>query len=358
MINRLSKRTQTRVAVIDAIRQETFTKGTKLPSERNLCLQLGVSRVTLGNVLRELAAEGWLERRIGSGTYVAEELPAATLTTTSDQNSKIRNIGLIMGDFSTPVVSRLIEGIHRILSPDTCNLILKNPFADYRNEIRYVEHLISSGVDALVVMTSFPHNDPNGIRFYHSVCQRHPVIMTDCILRDGIPTVEVDNRRGGYLAADYLLHAKPHAERIWLVSGNDALSTISERKLGFSEIVNEHRQITLLKATNIDDVPQCQVAVTSMLKHGLPDAIFMTSELIIAPLLKILAENGIDHSSMALCCFDNFHSMASLHNIAYIEQPLIEVGMEVARHLILLNSSHPPTSARRLLLAPQLILPV
>lgn len=42
----------------------------KLPSERELCLQLNVSRITLRSVLDDLLAEGRIFRKHGSGTYV------------------------------------------------------------------------------------------------------------------------------------------------------------------------------------------------------------------------------------------------------------------------------------------------
>jgi GntR family transcriptional regulator len=44
---------------------------TKLPSERELSTDLGVSRMTVRRSITELVNEGMLERRHGSGTYVA-----------------------------------------------------------------------------------------------------------------------------------------------------------------------------------------------------------------------------------------------------------------------------------------------
>jgi GntR family transcriptional regulator / MocR family aminotransferase len=49
--------------------------GTKLPSTRALADELGVSRNTVMNAYNQLFAEGYLESREGSGTYVAKALP-------------------------------------------------------------------------------------------------------------------------------------------------------------------------------------------------------------------------------------------------------------------------------------------
>ena len=61
--------------------------GTALPSERDLAVQLGVSRVTVRQALSLLSAQGLLERRRGSGTFILPrriEHPLSTLTSFSD----------------------------------------------------------------------------------------------------------------------------------------------------------------------------------------------------------------------------------------------------------------------------------
>src|SRR5215467_12103747 len=46
--------------------------GDRLPSSRDLAATLGVSRTVVTNAYARLFAEGWLEGRHGSGTYVAD----------------------------------------------------------------------------------------------------------------------------------------------------------------------------------------------------------------------------------------------------------------------------------------------
>lgn len=45
--------------------------GSKIPAERELATQFGVSRMTLRQAIQTLVDEGVLERRVGSGTFVA-----------------------------------------------------------------------------------------------------------------------------------------------------------------------------------------------------------------------------------------------------------------------------------------------
>jgi len=52
-----------------------FLPGTKLPSTRALSASVGVSRNTVVYAFEQLAAEGYLSARSGSGSYVAANLP-------------------------------------------------------------------------------------------------------------------------------------------------------------------------------------------------------------------------------------------------------------------------------------------
>lgn len=53
--------------------------GARLPSSRTLATELGVSRATAVEAFEQLLAEGYLEGKVGSGTYVAATLPEELL---------------------------------------------------------------------------------------------------------------------------------------------------------------------------------------------------------------------------------------------------------------------------------------
>jgi GntR family transcriptional regulator/MocR family aminotransferase len=55
----------------------TFTAGSRLPASRALAEELGVARQTVVAAYERLAAEGYVRSRVGSGTYVATDLPDA-----------------------------------------------------------------------------------------------------------------------------------------------------------------------------------------------------------------------------------------------------------------------------------------
>jgi GntR family transcriptional regulator len=91
---RVTKTSETRRQVLDLIEQ--LGVGTAIPSERQLSADLGVSRLTVRAALDELAREGRLVRRRGSGTYVQHPKIAQELTMTSFSED-MRRRGMVPG---------------------------------------------------------------------------------------------------------------------------------------------------------------------------------------------------------------------------------------------------------------------
>ena len=76
-----TKRQQVRESLLTL--HSELPPGAVIPPERELAIKWGVSRPTLRSAVEELVAEGYLERRQGSGTYVRQPKVAQPLTLTS-----------------------------------------------------------------------------------------------------------------------------------------------------------------------------------------------------------------------------------------------------------------------------------
>src|SRR3954464_2492517 len=77
----MTKQNEARERVLDLI--DRLGVGDAIPSERQLSSDLGVSRLTVRAALDELAREGYVVRRPGSGTYVPHPKVSQDLTMTS-----------------------------------------------------------------------------------------------------------------------------------------------------------------------------------------------------------------------------------------------------------------------------------
>ena len=103
---RVTKQSETRRQVLDLIEQ--LGVGSAIPSERQLSVDLGVSRLTVRAALDGLAREGHLVRRRGSGTYVQQPKIAQELTMTSFSED-MRRRGMVPGS-RTVSLSRELAG--------------------------------------------------------------------------------------------------------------------------------------------------------------------------------------------------------------------------------------------------------
>jgi GntR family transcriptional regulator len=77
----MTKQRETRERVLELI--EPLDVGEAIPAERQLGIDLGVSRLTVRAALDELVREGYLVRRRGAGTFVAEPKVAKGIDITS-----------------------------------------------------------------------------------------------------------------------------------------------------------------------------------------------------------------------------------------------------------------------------------
>jgi GntR family transcriptional regulator len=66
--------------VVDEIGRGTWVIGDRIPSEDELALRFGVSKITIRQALSNLAADGYLMKVQGRGTFVAGNQPVVGLT--------------------------------------------------------------------------------------------------------------------------------------------------------------------------------------------------------------------------------------------------------------------------------------
>lgn len=101
----------------DLIQRGIWAPGHRLPTERELAVQLGVSRNTVGLAYEELEAEGTIARRQGSGTYVNAGAGTAGWTGRKERLLKIIDLameealhmGFSIDDFTAIVLLRVRE---------------------------------------------------------------------------------------------------------------------------------------------------------------------------------------------------------------------------------------------------------
>lgn len=115
----------------DAVTSGVLLAGERLPSTRCLAETLGVSRTVVTMAYAQLFAEGWLEGRHGSGTYVSDvtpglaSLPAATVPAADGAGT--RPLAAALSSFSTSPPARESSSAPR--DPGFIELVTGIPWA-------------------------------------------------------------------------------------------------------------------------------------------------------------------------------------------------------------------------------------
>jgi GntR family transcriptional regulator len=101
--------------IVDSVRvllvEGALPPGSQLPSVRRLAMELGVHFNTVGEAYRELAAEGWLDLRHGSGATVISRgaMPSATPERLQEYRGRLRNLIAQMRSEGIPAVKIAAE---------------------------------------------------------------------------------------------------------------------------------------------------------------------------------------------------------------------------------------------------------
>lgn len=209
--------------------------GSRLPTERKLRDLFGVSRATIARALDELAAEGLVETRQGSGAYVQEA---------STPNAAKRLVAFItphipratpLGD-SLPV--RVYSGIERRAADLGYHLITASSNFSVDQEEELIERFMRLGVDGVILQ---PVNYPEP-RLRESASTDHlarrwqklPIVLTDIGFDEWRrPIVAFDNYRLGFDMTGALLEHGHRNILLMQTSSSRLHNAIHDRRRGW-----------------------------------------------------------------------------------------------------------------------------
>ncbi|MER7951546.1 substrate-binding domain-containing protein [Streptomyces sp. NPDC096079] len=197
----------------------TWPPGSKLPTERALATETGLSVTTVRRAYEDLVALGLVERRQGAGTFAAHR-PERAL---ADR----RIVGVLVPD-TTFYYPRVLQGIEKELAAAGARLVLACSHYDPAEEDAAVERLLSAGVHGLLLVPSLHTATDPGRRAEELLALPVPAVLVERRLAahgPGDPTEHVctDHEGGAYDAVRHL-RALGH-ERLGLVARTDAPTT-------------------------------------------------------------------------------------------------------------------------------------
>ena len=178
----------------------TWPPGSKLPTERALAAETGLSVTTVRRAYEDLVALGLVERRQGAGTFAAHR-PESGI-------AGRRVVGVLVPDtaFYYP---RVLQGIEKELAAAGARLVLACSHYDPAEEDAAVERLLSDGVHGLLLVPTLHTATDPGRRAEELLALPVPAVLVERRLAaygPGDPTEHVctDHEGGAYDAVRHL----------------------------------------------------------------------------------------------------------------------------------------------------------
>jgi GntR family transcriptional regulator / MocR family aminotransferase len=108
-----------------AILSHALLPGSRLPSTRRLADRLAVSRTSVLSAYDQLLAEGYIEGRAGSGTFVTHDVPQSPITPVVPGNAKAKATGRSLSDAGIrfrKLAANLVAPEATAFSPGCCSV--------------------------------------------------------------------------------------------------------------------------------------------------------------------------------------------------------------------------------------------
>ena len=330
--------------ILKAIETEKYLPRSKLPSEKELAKQYGVSRITSKKALELLSGEGRIRRIVGKGSFVNSKPKDESKDTSPEivKSRKVRLIGVLMESFGASFGMELLSSIERECRRLGFAMILRCSDGSIEQESRSIDELRELGVKGMIVMCS--QNENYNPKILQMVVENFPVVTVDRQMK-GIPVsfVGTDNTAAAKELTKYLLDkgcrkicfAKPAAIKT---------STLMERQRGFIRALNEYGILadekiwmTLRSTMPSEHSPEMLEQDLKKVNNYLDDhpdiSAFLTSEYSIAViLLKCLREREIS-GRYPIVCFDNVDDITNDNMFTHIKQNEAAIGSQAVQLL-------------------------
>jgi DNA-binding LacI/PurR family transcriptional regulator len=329
-----------------ALENQDYPQGSKLPSEIELVEQFGASRPTVNRALAQLSTEGFLERRVGSGTYARAP---------KQQEGFV--FGLLIPDLGTTEIFEPISrgisiarvgGHHDLLWGSTLS-----PGASVEDQAEqmcqyYLQKRVSGSFFSPLELVGT--KDEVNQRITREIDKAQiPIVLLDrdiCAYpqRSKYDLVGIDNRRAGFTITNYVLECG--ARRIVFIAQPGSAPTVAERALGCHEAVGSFADSSAEAWTEFGD--PCDISFVSelMLSHR-PDAFVCANDYTAAQLMTSLSSLGINvPSEVSVTGMDDIRYANHLQTpLTTIHQPCLELGA-TALSVMLDRISNPNMPAR------------
>ncbi len=244
-------------------------------------------------------------------------------------------LALIVADLTGPGYSEIIKSMEKTANQAGYQLIICNTDNNLAKEKTYLNLVGQHRVDGAIILGGTLANN-NIMKL--ALNQDELLVLVNCLAEEVlIPTVLVDNARGGYLATVHLL--EQGLEKIALVMGpaNDFLE--SEKLNGYQQALADYnipfREQLIIK-TDLSREGGYNAFFQVMKIDELPDGFFVTNDLLAIGLTEAIKMGGylIPGDFAVVGYGDSIISAVINPALTVVAEPLQQLGRLAAEYII------------------------
>lgn len=320
--------------LLNMLKTDNITPGSKIPSENELVARFGISRPTIRHAISELINEGILYREKGVGTFVADRY----------QPKKTKFIGLILPYTKGPFEVEITLGVEHVLYSNNYTLIFCNSGNNPVKERDNINRLRKKGVEGLIILPCEAEKSYKAISELKS--SAFPFILIDRYL----PQLETDyvvsdNYSGAYEAVSYLIR-QGHRRIGLIITPERNITPIRDRIEGYKDALRDnglkYTEIPTAKlipeGSYIMDIPEEQRVdtVKNFLNRNKISAVVASNDLVALDVYRAVKQIGLSiPQEISIVGFDDLSTSSVLTPpLTTIAQPKYELGKKAATVLL------------------------
>lgn len=221
------------------IKNGKFVSGDKIPSEKELTEQFGVSRITVKKALEKLSLEDYISRMRGKGSFVSKNINQNANEKQHPMKGKL--IGVVFDNIADTYGTGILNGIEKESLKNGYFIVPRRSFDIISEEDRAIDELLELGVEGLIIEPV--HGEYYSTKILRLILDGFPVVFIDRELR-GVQSSVVcsDNIKAGECAMDYLLNLG-HRDFCILTSLIKDTTSIEDRLEGVERSFAKHNII-------------------------------------------------------------------------------------------------------------------
>lgn len=327
--------------ILDEVVAGRLQPGDRVPSEKALAEQFGVSRITSQRALRNLDRAGLVLRVRGKGSFVADPLPDLTdpdlrAGDPRGQRASTRRIALLVPDVAESYGLALMLAVEERATANGYYLLLRRSRDHREDEDRAIDAFRQAGVDGLIV---FPvHGEYHSERLLRLVVDGFPLVVVDRPLRGvGACAVHTDNAQAARELTTYLLD-RGHDEVAFVSPPPTHTSSIEDRLRGYQRALAQRGQAparqhvlttqysTLPGSFAAAQIASDEAAIRQFLDERPQLRAFVACEYTIALLLADVLRQRRPAGEYEITCFDSPDDPFGRTAFTHIEQDQMAMG--------------------------------